>query len=194
VIVHADLNPRSNNELHRLDGTVVAGINDDFLIEWGTLQSTAKPRMPDRGVYVSYVGATLTARAFDAMVPDLGKWLVTISVWLFAISTMIAWSYYGEQSMIFLLGQRSVLAYKIAFCALIIVATLGFIQTDAELDNLTGAGTGVMLFANVPIMLIFGSQAMRAYRDYIRRLESGRMGPGHKPPSLEDLISGKDVE
>ena len=50
-----------------------------------------------------------------------------------------------------------------------------------------------MLLANVPIIWIFGSQAMRAYKDYIRRLKSGQLGKGHEPPSLEDLISGRDV-
>jgi AGCS family alanine or glycine:cation symporter len=51
-----------------------------------------------------------------------------------------------------------------------------------------------MLFANVPIMWVFGAQAMRAYRDYVGRLKAGLVGPGHEPPSLEDLISGRDVE
>jgi AGCS family alanine or glycine:cation symporter len=74
------------------------------------------------------------------------------------------------------------------------VATLGFFETDAQLDNLTGAGTGVMLFVNVPIMWLFGRQAMIAYKDYFNRFESGQMGPGHKPPSLDDLISGRDVK
>ena len=41
-------------------------------------------------------GATLTARAFDKVTPGLGKWLVTVASWLFAISTMISWSYYGS--------------------------------------------------------------------------------------------------
>ncbi len=145
------------------------------------------------GIYVNYVGATLTAKAFDSIVPGLGKWLVTLTVWLFAISTMIAYSYYGEQAMVYLAGERSVTAYKIVYCALAVLATAGFLETDAQLDNLTGFGTGVMLFVNVPIMWIFGAQAMLAYRDYIDRLKSGRMGPGHEPPSLEDLISGKDV-
>jgi AGCS family alanine or glycine:cation symporter len=43
-------------------------------------------------------------------------------------------------------------------------------------------------------MWLFGRQAMLAYKDYISRLKTGRMGPGHSPPSLEDLISGRDVE
>ena len=68
-----------------------------------------------------------------------------------------------------------------------------FIKTDAQLDNLTGIGTGVMLFANVPIMWLFGAQAMRAYRDYVQRLKDGKLGPDHPTPSIEDLISGRDV-
>jgi len=125
------------------------------------------------------------------VVPGLGKWLLTLAVWLFAISTMIAYSYYGEQAMIFLAGQRSVLAYKFVYCSLAIVATTGFLETDAQLDNLSGLGTGVMLFVNVPIIWIFGAQAMRAYKDYIARLDRGAVGVGHEPPSLEELISDR---
>ena len=35
---------------------------------------------------------------------------------------------------------------------------------------------------------------MLEYKDYIRRLKTGRMGAEHKPPSLDELISGRDVE
>lgn len=193
LVVHADHNARSANSLHRIDGNILVAENGDIYVEWSTLESVAKPEVHDRGIYVNYVGATLTAKAFDSIVPGLGKWLVTLTVWLFAISTMIAYSYYGEQAMVYLAGERSVTGYKIVYCALAVLATAGFLETDAQLDNLTGFGTGIMLFVNVPIMWIFGAQAMLAYRDYIDRLKSGRMGPGHEPPSLEDLISGKDV-
>jgi AGCS family alanine or glycine:cation symporter len=194
LVVHGDLNPHSNNVMHRLEGYVVIARNGDAMVEWSTLAAATLPEVHDEGIYVSYVGATLTARAFDTIVPGLGKWLLTLTVWLFAISTMIAYSYYGEQAMVYLAGEKSVMPYKIIYCLLAIIATGGYLQTDAQLDNLTGLGTGVMLFVNVPIMWLFGAQAMRAYKDYIRRLEDGRMGPGHEPPSLEDLISGRDVE
>ena len=184
----------SGNNMHRLDGTVFKGEDGDYFVQWDTLTTDLRPEMYDRGVYVSYVGATLTAYAFDTLVPGLGKWLVSLSVWLFAISTMIAYSYYGEQAMVFLAGEKSVFPYKLIYCLLAVVATAGFFQTDAQLDNLTGLGTGVMLFVNVPLMWILGSQAMRAYKNYITRLDEGRIGPGHEPPSLEDLISGRDVE
>ena len=106
---------------------------------------------------------------------------------------MISWSYYGEQGFIYLFGERHVLAYKVGFCSLILAATWGRIDSADELDIMTGVGTGVMLFANIPILWVFGSQAMRAYADYMTRLKTGRMGPDHPPPSLEDLISGRDV-
>jgi AGCS family alanine or glycine:cation symporter len=90
---------------------------------------------------------------------------------------MIAWSYYGEQGMVFLAGEKSVLAYKLVFCVLIVVSTLGIIKTDADLDNLSGIGTALMLFANIPICLFFGRQAMGAYKDYVGRLKAGQIKP-----------------
>ena len=193
TLVRAHDNPNTANDRHRIDG-VVHIVGDETIIEWGNFESPLKPELVDPGIYANFAGATLTAKAFDAAAPGLGKWLVTIAVWLFAVSTMISWSYYGEQGMVYLAGEKSVLPYKIVYCALIVVATMGFLKTDAELDNLTGIGTGVMLFANIPIMLFFGSQAMRAYHNYVERLRAGQMGPDHPKPSLEDLVSGRDLK
>ncbi len=194
VFLHGDDNPQSGNDRHRLAGTVTADESGALTVAWSTITSSIKPTLAGPEIFVSYLGATLTARAFDSVVPGLGKWLVTAAVWMFAISTLISWSYYGEQGIVYLIGERAVLPYKLVFCSLTIVATWGFLKTDAQLDNLTGIGTGVMLFVNVPIMWFLGNQAMLAYKDYFARFKSGRMGPEHKPPSLEDLISGKDVE
>ena len=176
MIVNADPNPQSANNSHRLEGHVVTQ-NSSLVIEWDTLASNSHPRVENTGVYATYVGATLTAKAFDSVTPGLGKWLVTLAVWLFALSTMISWSYYGEQGVVFLFGERMVITYKVIYCLLIVVATLGFIESDADLDNLTGVGTGVMLWANAPIIWIFGRQAMSAYHDYINRMKKGEMEP-----------------
>ncbi len=192
MIYRGEPNPESANRLHRLEGQIIDE-SGQLWIEWPTFSSNTQPELDGPGVYATYLGATLTAKAFDSVTPGLGKWLVTLAVWLFAVSTMISWSYYGEQGVIYLFGERQVLLYKVVFCALILVATWGRIDSAEELDSLTGVGTGVMLFANIPIMWIFGAQAMRAYADYMTRLKEGRMGPDHPPPSLEDLISGRDV-
>ncbi len=194
LIMHGDPNPASDNNMHRVSGEVIVAADGSYVARWNTLAAAQKPEIFDEGVYMSYAGATLTAKAFDTVVPGLGKWLITLAVWLFAISTMIAYSYYGEQAVIFLAGERWIFIYKIIFCILAIVATAGFLKTDVQLDNLSGFGTGVMLFVNVPVMWLFASQAMAAYKNYIARLKSGEVGPGHEPPKFEDVISGKDVE
>ena len=68
----------------------MAGDDGALSMEWGTVASDATPQLQDAGIYASYVGATLTAKAFDTVVPGLGRWLVTVAAWLFAISTMIS--------------------------------------------------------------------------------------------------------
>ena len=178
---------------YRLGGTVMDRAGS-YVVSWDLFVSDVQPSIVGDGLYRSYVGAALTAKAFDSVTPGLGKWLITISAWMFAISTIISWAYYGEQGVVFLAGERPVLAYRIIYCILVFVATLGFIESAADLDNFTGFGTGVLVCANIPICWFFGYQAMRAYKDYIARLKAGRMGPDHPPPSLDDLLSGRDIE
>src|SRR5690606_41797078 len=70
---------------------------------------------PYTTLFRSFTGASLTAHAFDREFAGLGKWLVTLAAWLFALSSMISWSYYGEQSTIYLVGNAGVLPYKFVF-------------------------------------------------------------------------------
>ena len=192
MVVVADENPKTGFDRHEITGIIVER-DGVLVIDWNPYEGPTKPEILDNGFHQVFMAAVLTGKAFDQVQPGLGKWLVSLAAWLFAISTMISWSYYGEQAMVYLAGEGSVLAYKVVFCALIVVATLGIIKTDAQLDNLTGVGTGVMLVANLPIMWIFGRQAMRAYHDYVDRMKEGLMGPDHPTPTIEDLISGRDV-
>jgi AGCS family alanine or glycine:cation symporter len=193
VIVRAGANEETNNDLHTITGTVKQQ-DGSLAVEWSSLSSETKPELAEPGAYMDYKGATLTAKAFDETTEGLGKWLVTLAAWLFALSTMISWSYYGEQGMVFLAGERSVMPYKFVYCLLIIVAAWpDLLETDKQLDDLTSLGTGVMLWANIPIMLIFGVIAMRAYHGYMRRLDAGEFHP-HKRPTFTDVVGGKDVE
>ena len=144
------------------------------------------------GAFRSYNGATLTGHAFDRAFPGLGKWLVTLAAWLFAISTMISWSYYGEQGTIYIFGKGSVLAYKIVFLSLAVVGAF-LVRTDAELGALADFGTGGMLLANMLIVLGLGYLAVRALDRYFKDLDAGKFHP-HARPSITDVVDGKDVE
>jgi len=200
VIVEGVENPNTGLSLHRITGTMRISENDEGQvvrrIEWSNFESEVEPTIPDRGagLWVDYPGPSLTGHAFDRAIPGLGMYLVTLAAWLFALSTAISWSYYGEQGVIYLFGEKVIFPYKVIYCAVIVVAASGFIETDAQLDALTALGTGVMLWANIPIMLIFGAIAMKAYHDYFRRMKAGETEPPHTPPSVTDVVEGHDVE
>ena len=124
------------------------------------------------GIYREYEGAQLTAFAFDRVFEGLGKWLVTLAAWLFAISTMISWSYYGEKGVAFLVGVRGILPYKIAFLLLAIVGAAMIENTD-QMMLLADLGTGSMLVVNIPIVLALGYIAVASLREYDRKLKAG---------------------
>jgi AGCS family alanine or glycine:cation symporter len=178
VVIEGDQNAETGANRHRvfgeLRGSDTVGWTaefDSFPVAPGTV-----PRIAIDGVYLDLKGATLTAKAFDRVIPGLGIWVVPITAWLFAFSTIISWSYYGEQGIVYLLGRRALMPYRVVYCALIMVS-VQLIRTQDELDLFSTFGTGVMLWVNVPIMLIFAPLSMREYRDYFRRLDAGQMRP-----------------
>ncbi|HEX4871596.1 MAG TPA: amino acid carrier protein [Nevskiaceae bacterium] len=147
----------------------VAVLDAGIGLQWRPLSSVTTPVLAENGLFADYPASTLTARAFDTAHEGLGRWMVTITIWLFALSTLITWSYYGEQGMVYLFGARSVTPYRVVWCGLIVVTCLGFIRTDAEIDTLSTVALGFMLAVNLPVMLLLGPQAMRAWHDYFRR-------------------------
>lgn len=192
VVVSADTNRDTGMDRHRLNGTLTRSADGAWTATWTPLTSEKTPKIEIDGVYFNYNGATLTAKAFDRVLPGLGYWIVPATAWLFAISTMISWSYYGEQGMVYMFGLRSVFLYRLAYCVCIMLACIPqVISRQDDMETLSTLGTGVMLWANIPIMLIFGPQAMRAYHDYVRRLKRGEF-KGHAYPPMADVIEGKD--
>jgi len=222
MVVQGDLDENTGRDFRRVTGTVTRSDDDQWIAQWNTLESEVRPTVRknadgslDMMIYVDYAGASLTAHAFDRATPGLGMWLVSIAAWLFAVSTMISWSYYGEQGVYYLFNSfgeaatnNIVVAYKLIYCGLILLTTIAampiitgadgvarpLIGTDAELDMWTTLGLGVMLVANIPIMLIFGAKAMNAYKDYFRRIKSGEAEGPHKAPHFTDVVEGKDVQ
>ncbi|WP_296044372.1 sodium:alanine symporter family protein [uncultured Alteromonas sp.] len=62
--------------------------------------------------------ASLTTIAFTrGWFGDFGQYIVSIGLLLFAFSTAIAWSYYGDRAMTYLLGPRSIMPYRVIYVA-----------------------------------------------------------------------------
>ena len=155
----------------------IKSTDSSAIIEWGEMPkgaiwTTDKEGAPEKRIFRDFKGATLTSHAFDVAFPGLGKWLVTLAAWLFAISTMISWSYYGEQGVLFLMGKKAIIPYKFIFCLGTIIAPI-VVTTDSQLGELADFGTGWMLWANMPIVLALGYLAVRCNNDYFKRLKAG---------------------
>ncbi|MFK7788688.1 MAG: alanine/glycine:cation symporter family protein [Phycisphaeraceae bacterium] len=208
-------NEESGNNLNKIRGSIVEAEDESLSVEWGAINHPTRPVVETQGMFFNYKGASLTGKAFDRTIPGLGKWLITLAVWLFAISTMISWSYYAEQGVYYLCGslrestkKSIIVVYKLIYCSLILLTCIAaaplmtdaatgrkvaLIGTDEQLDSWTTLGLGVMLVANIPIMLVFGHKAMAAYHDYFRRMKAGEDHP-HDAPPITDVVEGKDVE
>lgn len=175
VRLYGTLQPGQPGEIAEIDWqqTIENPSGDQVALPADTRWVTDENGEPIQGVYREFTGAALTAHAFDRAFPGLGKWLLTLAVWLFAISTTITWSYYGEQSTIYLLGMRWVLPYKVVFLVLAAVSTI-IPLNNQQLDDVTSLGSGLMLWANLLIVLPLSYLAVRAYHDYFRDLDAGK--------------------
>jgi AGCS family alanine or glycine:cation symporter len=186
----ADVQANSGNRLVKIKGSVVAE-GGGLKLQWAEVQpGTVLKGEP--AVYRDLLGAALTGLAYDRAIPGLGKWMVTLVCWLFAYSTLISWSFYGETASVFLFGKHAVLPYRLVYCLATAAITLpGMIETEKDLGNLSDLGTGFMLLANVPIILIMSPQAIRALREYLRKLDSGAFGGGQDAQPIVDVVEGR---
>jgi len=124
-------------------------------------------------VHLDMEGADLTAFAFDTTIFGFGKYIVTLGVCLFAFSTMISWSYYGEKGAEYLLGPQAILPYKFMF---VIFVFLGMVLKKFQtVYDFSDATTGLMVLCNLPAVLILSPHVLRAGKDYFRRLDGGQM-------------------
>ncbi|MFH1216933.1 MAG: sodium:alanine symporter family protein [Pseudomonadota bacterium] len=102
-------------------------------------------------------GADLTARAFSIGLPGQGGYIVAFGIIFFAFSTAISWSYYGDRSVEYLFGEKSVLPYRLIYCILLPVGAsvqINIVWTISDIFNALMAGpnlVGLLLLSPVVI-------------------------------------------
>jgi alanine or glycine:cation symporter, AGCS family len=94
-----------------------------------------------------YEGAGITTQAFARYIP-FSKWFLALAVVLFAVSTMISWSYYGLQSWKYLFGRgrRADMAYKLLF---LIFVVIGASASMSSIWDFSDAMIFAMVFPNM---------------------------------------------
>ena len=94
---------------------------------------------------------------------DFGDKIVTLSVLLFAISTAISWSFYGDRSVVYLFSEKAILPYKWVFLLFI------FIGAIAELEAIWAFGDaalGFMTFPNLISIILLSTALKSMTKDY----------------------------
>ncbi|MBN1419860.1 MAG: sodium:alanine symporter family protein [Planctomycetes bacterium] len=115
-------------------------------------------------------GAALTIFCFRRAIGSWGAYLVVLAICLFALSTAIAWSYYGDRCTMYLVGRGGVLPYRAVFC---IVLFIGAIYELKPVVSLCDIANGLMAIPNLFATLALLPVILRATRNYFDR-EMGR--------------------
>ena len=129
-----------NGELYTGPVSITNGLPDD-----STIALRGKSRIHS---------AALTTMAFTyGIAGQYGQYIVSLSLVLFAFSTAIAWSYYGDRAIIYLVGFKYVQVYRIVYCMAFFIAAF----TDTTIVwNFSAVAIVVMTLPN-----LFGIMMMR---------------------------------
>lgn len=110
-------------------------------------------------------GASLTSMAFANAFPG-GQYIVTLGLCLFAFTTMIGWSFYGERCVVFLIGTGGILPFRLLWVLAIPVGTV------VELDMvwlIADTLNAFMAIPNLIALLLLGPLVFRVTRDYFKQ-------------------------
>jgi len=108
-------------------------------------------------------GAQLSAMAFNTGLPGPGDFVVSFGLVIFAFSTLLAWSYYGERCAEYLFGERVVMPYRILWVLAVLVgavANLGVIWLIADIMN------ALMALPNLIALLLLSPVIFKLTRQY----------------------------
>lgn len=112
------------------------------------------------------MGVPLTARAFSSVLGPIGTWAVSLSLVLFAFSSILGWSCYGQQSLRFLTGgDRLFPAYRAVFLLCIV---LGAVSDVSPLWQLVDLSNALMALPNLAALLLLAPKALACLAEWER--------------------------
>lgn len=111
-------------------------------------------------------GAPLTILAFQSVLGDAGGWLISISITLFAFSTILGWEYHGEKAFEYLLKTHKYnMAYRILFSLIV------YVGATTALDlvwNLSDIANALMAVPNLICLLALSGEVARDVKEFQR--------------------------
>ncbi len=111
-------------------------------------------------------GAALTSQAFATALPSFGNYLVAIALAIFAFTTIIGWSFYGERCVEFLFGTKAVAPYRVAWIiAIPLGATLSLDFVWLVADTLNA----MMAIPNLIALALLSPVVFKLTREYFEK-------------------------
>ena len=120
-------------------------------------------------------GIPMTSFAFETVFPWF-KYVLSITAVLFAFSTMISWSYYGERCWEHLFGESSIRLYQTIFLLFVWAGAIFSAQGVLDFGDLMILG---MAFPNIVGLVLLSGRVKRELDSYLERLRSGEIAPTH---------------
>jgi len=116
------------------------------------------------------IGVPLTAAAFDSVISGFGHYFIPVAATLFAFSTLISWSYYGETAIYYFFGRKGVLPFKVVFCLLALMGALWKVQAVLDFSDIM---TGMMVFPNLIAIWLLLPHLKKQTKRYFEKLDNG---------------------
>lgn len=114
-------------------------------------------------------GVKLTLAAFEIGIPVIGKYLLMLSVLVFALSTMFTYSYYGHKCMNYLFGADKADYYNYFYLITIVVGAVASLEVVVSLVDGMYA---VMAFPNMIAAIYLAPKVKIAMKDYFQRMNA----------------------
>jgi len=125
-------------------------------------------QMTDPATGQAFTSTALTITAFSSVLGVIGGYIVTIGSALFGYSTILGWSYYGEQCTEYLFGSATNIPYRVLFVIATFigaVAKLSFVWTLSDVLN------GFMAIPNLVGLIVLSGVAARTLNEYLSNLK-----------------------
>ena len=125
---------------------------------------------------VSVAAASLTSVAMDSQIPYF-RYVLALATFLFAYSTMISWSYYGERCWAYLFGEGFSMVYRIIFLVFTFLGSVISAQNVMDFGDLMIFG---MMLPNMIGLLLLSGKVRQDLDTYWRKLTSGELDREHQ--------------
>jgi AGCS family alanine or glycine:cation symporter len=115
----------------------------------------------------------------------LGRWIVLLSVVLFAVSTSISWSYYGDRCANYLFGPRAILPFKAVF---VVMHFVGAVLAVTTIWDLGDVALSLVTIPNVIALLLLSGTVVKLTNSYFDRKPWVENAEAHRKAKSEGRL------